>query len=763
MSDSLSLFRKGKILALASALFLSACGSSSSGSNGTSETGNLSGDGQPQHVVISEINYHDVSDSDANDFVELFNNYDEDVALTGWCIKGVGFCFTATTVIKPGEFVVVKGSEFDGRLGNKGERIRLTDAQDNIRDEVTYADSPPWPKSADGDGDSLHRVNTQQPADSAEDWVAAPPTPGEPLPEGIQTSAARNDAVRSVAKSEVVMSRVFKDAAHTRSPASSAVTEVVAYDREAAAVNMYYVYNFDAEVVVAMRDAGNGLWRGEIPGTSENSLIRYRLTRIIGDVETTWPGAANESTYDGTVAQSANTSNIVRLQWFMNEENFALLRAKRDLDGDTGFPAIFAIDGEIIDNALIRVKGQESRGRNKNKYKVTLPEGTSWDFAGLLDESVNEFGLHSMLTDKSFSRELLTYELQKVAGGMAQEVFPVRLELNGDFYGLFLYHEQPDSRWRGEYGFNEDTVVIKGERISTLRLGHTYRTDAEMNVDYRKLNQDGEVNHKEMRWLIEQVNQPKKKQLIDFAYKHIDIPQVVNALAVARVAQHVELEHKNWMMFYDLRDEKWRFQAIDHDLNFGKKWTAGCKSRCDEVFANPYMNYMEANRFARIFIRIPDFREMLDRRTRTLADLFLVEGVIEQKLSGFLQLMESVADLDIETWGQYGEPQTMKVAQDLIVTNYAQPKRGYYFRSDNKYLPPSQSQSISYTLSSASEVQITSTDDVAIDISGVELPSLSATVPPGTVLLPGQSVVFATVRTPHTYFASRNLHVFVES
>lgn len=722
----------------------SSCGGSNSSSSDSSSA--VSSD-QPLHIVISEINYHDVSDSDANDFIELYNNHDESVALTGWCLKGTGFCFTKTTVIEPGAYLVVRGADFDGRLGNKGERIRLVDAQDNIRDEVRYADSDPWPESADGDGDALHRIDLTAMSDSSTAWIAAPPTPGEPSPGKVQAAEAADSRTR------------FSEVAHTVSPSAHASVEIVALMDNATSVQLHYRYNFKPETQLSMTRDPDGRWLASIPGADPGTLVRYRLETRVNGTLVTWPPSDKGATYDGTVVDSLDPTSLPRLQWYMADEDFQDLREKRDLVGDAGFPAVFAYDGEIIDNALIRIKGQESRGRSKNKYKVTLPDGYEWDMQGLITDPVNEFGLHSMLTDKSFSRELLTYDLQLVAGGMSQQVFPLRLELNNEFYGLYLYHEQPDGRWRKSFGYNDDTVAIKGERISTLRLGHTYRSDQEMNIDYRRITQTENVHHDEMRWLIEQVNQTDRRKVIDFAYKHIDIPQVVNALAVARVSQHVELEHKNWMMFYDPRDEKWRFQPIDHDLNFGKKWTAGCKSRCDEVFANSFINYMEANRFARIFIRIPQFREMLDRRTRTLSDLYLKEGVIEKKLAELHAVMEEDSEADIEKWGQYGEPQTMKEAQDLVANNYAAQKRGYYLRDDGKYLPTAQADRVLYTMSGTDEVTITSTDTVAIDISGVELPTLKTVVPPGTVLLPGKSAVFTSERVKQPVSMRRQMHI----
>jgi hypothetical protein len=151
---------------------------------------------------------------------------------------------------------------------------------------------------------------------------------------------------------------------------------------------------------------------------------------------------------------------------------------------------------------------------------------------------------------------------------------------------------------------------------------------------------------------------------------------------------------------------------------------------------------------------------MLDRRTRTLSDLYLREGVIEKKLTEFHELMQQDSEEDIEKWGQYGEPQTMKEAQDLIVNNYAVQKRGYYLRDDGKYLPTKQADTISYTMSGTDQVQITSTDSVSIDISGIELPSLKTTVPPGTVLLPGKSAVFTSTREKQPTSMRRQMYIY---
>ncbi|MBI9018676.1 MAG: lamin tail domain-containing protein [Phycisphaerae bacterium] len=136
------------------------------------------------NLRVSELMYHpgnaiagemDV-DSDEFEFIELTNIGDTTLDLTGVLFtEGISFSFTGSNItsLAPGEFVLaVKNvsafqsrygtaldakiaGQYDDKLSNGGEMIKLEDIAQGVILSFTYDDSAGWPVEADGDGYSL--------------------------------------------------------------------------------------------------------------------------------------------------------------------------------------------------------------------------------------------------------------------------------------------------------------------------------------------------------------------------------------------------------------------------------------------------------------------------------------------------------------------------------------------------------------------------------------------------------------------------------
>ena len=153
------------------------------------------------YIIINEINYNAAEDFDAGDWVELYNNKNESVDLTGWTLKDDDdnhiFRFPDGLDIKPYEYLIVCQDvttfrilypnvnnpigNVDFGFGNAGDAIRIYAADGSLRDEVYYKDTEPWPVTPDGEGPTLELIEPVLDNQIPENWTASAGngTPGQ--------------------------------------------------------------------------------------------------------------------------------------------------------------------------------------------------------------------------------------------------------------------------------------------------------------------------------------------------------------------------------------------------------------------------------------------------------------------------------------------------------------------------------------------------------------------------------------------------------
>ena len=150
-------------------------------------------------LVVTEVMYHPVVESDELEFIELYNNRAVFEDITGYeFTNGINYLFDTETIIGPKEYLIVaqnpaaleaaygisdvKGP-FTGRLNNDGERIELNNANGEIIISLRYNDEMPWPVSPDGAGHSLILTKKAGDPEEPSTWSASTyigGTPGRP-------------------------------------------------------------------------------------------------------------------------------------------------------------------------------------------------------------------------------------------------------------------------------------------------------------------------------------------------------------------------------------------------------------------------------------------------------------------------------------------------------------------------------------------------------------------------------------------------------
>ncbi|MBN9689793.1 MAG: lamin tail domain-containing protein [Verrucomicrobia bacterium] len=151
---------------------------------------------RPHDIVINELMYHPISESDDDEYVELFNRSSATVDLGDWeFTSGISYRFPSGVVLAPGGYLVVAKNPtqlrtkhghltaqntfggYSGTLANGGERVALARPDELLSTnelgvvtstrilidvaEVTYADGGQWGRWADGGGSSLELIDPQ--------------------------------------------------------------------------------------------------------------------------------------------------------------------------------------------------------------------------------------------------------------------------------------------------------------------------------------------------------------------------------------------------------------------------------------------------------------------------------------------------------------------------------------------------------------------------------------------------------------------------
>jgi len=161
----------------------------------TSNLGSFAGcsDVDTPPLVINRIMYNPGTSaefpvSDEMEFIEILNNGDQSVDLTGIYFLGTGlvYQFPAHATLGPqstyhlaskwptfqARYGFAPYGEFTRHLSNKDEELILADGFGNVIDQVHYFSSSPWP-DADGNGSYLELFDPELDNSLPENWIAS--------------------------------------------------------------------------------------------------------------------------------------------------------------------------------------------------------------------------------------------------------------------------------------------------------------------------------------------------------------------------------------------------------------------------------------------------------------------------------------------------------------------------------------------------------------------------------------------------------------
>lgn len=149
-------------------------------------------------VILNEINYKSADAFDPGDWVELYNNSDSSVDLSGWRFNddSNSYAIPVGTQLGAREYLVLckdlaafqlhfpSVSNAIGDIGfglsGSGERIQLLDATLSVVDDVEYNNQPPWPIPPTGLGPTLELHQPGLENANPRNWRASTASHGTP-------------------------------------------------------------------------------------------------------------------------------------------------------------------------------------------------------------------------------------------------------------------------------------------------------------------------------------------------------------------------------------------------------------------------------------------------------------------------------------------------------------------------------------------------------------------------------------------------------
>ena len=391
-------------------------------------------------------------------------------------------------------------------------------------------------------------------------------------------------------------------------------------------VTLAYRSMYESEVLVAMSDDGvgadstanDGIYSAVIPAdaAAPGEMIRWRvLAEDTGGNRSRSPlfldqeGVKHSAEYYGTVVTDAEVSSkLPILQWFTDNPSGARSRG--------GARASVFYAGEFYDNVYVRQRGGATNG---NSQKFIFNSGEElW-----VDERlgrVGEFNLNAQGWDPSFIRQTLAFRAYTDAGNESSDSFLMHVRRNNEFDRVGVFIEQVDEDFLKRHDLDPEGALYKF--VQRGNLGSVF-SDTVTGIEKKTRVDD---DNSDVEALVAGLNQRSDEAKKQFLFDNLNLPQLLNYLAVRSITLEADDVRKNFYMYRDTNGSgEWSIFPWDKDWTFGIEGDGGTHLR-HPFFGDRDHAKQNANQWNTLLTVVfaePATREMYLRRLRSVMDQFL--------------------------------------------------------------------------------------------------------------------------------------------
>jgi hypothetical protein len=515
-------------------------------------------------------------------------------------------------------------------------------------------------------------------------------------------------------------------------------------------VTLYHRVQYEDEVAVPMTLDGQGAYSAMIPAVATaGQMLRWRIVATDTSTnETRAPlfldqsGTKQSAEYYGTVIQNTDVTTLLPLfEWFAVRERSAHTRR--------GTRVSVLYHERFFDNAFARQRGGATNGTISQKFVFNNNEPL---FVNEELPALKEINVNAQGSDPSYLRQTLAFDTYTRAGHASCTSFFMLMRVNADSDRVGIFIEQPDEVFLRRHGYNPSS----GELYKFTQRSNLNPVFADVTTGVERQNGDGR-DRSSAKALVDGLALDTSEERVTFLFDNLDLPQILNYLALRSITQDADDVRKNFYMFHDTHtDGLWRMFPWDKDWTFGVTGDGGTHLR-HPFFgdrAHAKQNANQWNRLYDVMFGEEVTQRMYLRRLKTLADTMLQhpdtpdgELLFEKWVEG---LSATAAD-DLPRAANSGK---------TAVLRYFPARRGdlfgrYAFDGSTPLLPDSQPTKPNMEIASAEFdadtegnpgqfVRIVNREETEIDVSGWTLSdAVRFTFPPGTVI-PRQGELFVS-------------------
>jgi spore coat protein CotH len=430
-------------------------------------------------------------------------------------------------------------------------------------------------------------------------------------------------------------------------------------DVDGALVKVAGIYNLgDGPQEIPLRDdgaspddaAGDGVYTGTIPGAPRGSIVDFQALAIDDSGR-----RAGTPIRRYPVASFDVVSNLPVYSIFIRQADWDRLNA--DIWTEEYFPAVFVHDGEVFADAGLRFRGGRPRLFRKKSLKVAFEDEH-------LFQGRRRLNLNAAAMDDDYLSEPLAYWFYERSGLEASETRFVRVELNGEFWGLFIDVEQVDERYLEKFGLDPEGALYKSVGIvGSLRKldgvtyeGQSYTYESQYEKETRK-----EEPYDDLKAFIHGLYDTPPSGMEAYLGQNLDVPQYINYLAASNSMCIWDNIQHNFYFYRDPRGGKWRVIPWDLDHAWGEwEWIyyynqtypilMGTKA---QPFAGVWYTW---NQLWTALLGVPSYRALYMDRIRELLNTRFAEGPVFRKIDELSARIQATVLLDEAKWPDAQEP-----------------------------------------------------------------------------------------------------------